>query len=1011
MKYIIDKEINLNENDSLNSKSYAITLQHAILNTPEENSFTIGLFGEWGSGKSSIVETAKSGLESDKSQKIKFVIYDAWKYANDSFRRMFLLKIQESLDFDKSDLMNSFYLNESEDVAIKHKLSIKKVLIIALILVTGLILINTIPIYSEGLKISLAIIISFLGLFATIFFKVFDELKINVQKPHLFAPEQFEECFKEMISKSTKSYGFIDKTLGWVTGDKFEKNIDKLVIVIDNIDRCNKELAYELLTDTKSFLGQADNVIFLIPVDDDALKQHIINSNACNKEAEEFLRKFFNVTIRIKPLKSFELFDFANNLNDSYKIGLNPDTVDIVSREYASNPRRIIQFYNNLQAELHNLSQNINPEFAKENESLICKLLIIREEWADFYKLICFNPHNLDGINQDKTNILNRNPDLDSFLENTVAISKGVNFSTLEKALSNGKNFSGLTNVLLNKFRVSKLAEIKEFLLDEEYDRELIFKFLIEELRSGVNSKRFKIQVLRIFNVILLLNENKVLSIHENRRIQNIISGKLHEFLDEIEDTRLLVLYSESLFSQGVSYLADFSIDFIKTEYAKENNEFSNFANKLVMSYVGYVFNEKLILRIRKPFATFFKNQEDPLVAYVDEKNVTKIITVEIFNFIIGKLQKIDSEDNSYKDILFIVQNKTLGNVENEAFFERINALKPTFNNHQFIQIIDIIKEVNLVLSNLNMKKQEDKLQFDTFYKKIFANRRVNNINRNILTETINSPEHIKIIVDFLYLSYCIGHHFNEAAPFFNQIANSNNVNRKIVNNVFLKLRKEDGYPLIPLYDVILSDKTYDEITFLLLEYILRSKDDKGNYRLDYPKLDVKIKEMSTHIFEESEFKVSITKFLEEMIEVGPIKESLTDIISSQSKENILLLSSKLQHLAFDKITEGDTLFDYEDNIELLNAISESGEKRHKVKLANVIVHKIPKRDTQDEAFTILEHSSGFNKRDTSKIIKLLEEFSENDELKERVYDIILKLKKNTQKTKCTDPSLNSVLK
>ena len=119
----------LNDNDSLNSKSYAETLQNTILSTDKDNSFTIGLFGEWGSGKSSIVETAKYELESD-NQKIKFVIYDAWKYANDSFRRMFLLKVQESLGFEKSDLMNSFYLNESEDVEIKHRLSPTKLFVI-----------------------------------------------------------------------------------------------------------------------------------------------------------------------------------------------------------------------------------------------------------------------------------------------------------------------------------------------------------------------------------------------------------------------------------------------------------------------------------------------------------------------------------------------------------------------------------------------------------------------------------------------------------------------------------------------------------------------------------------------------------------------------------------------------------------------------------------------------------------------------------------------------------------
>ena len=40
------------------------------------------------------------------------------------------------------------------------------------------------------------------------------------------------------------------------------------------------------------------------------LKRHIIKEeNNDTKEAEEFLRKFFSVTIRIKPFKRFDLYD------------------------------------------------------------------------------------------------------------------------------------------------------------------------------------------------------------------------------------------------------------------------------------------------------------------------------------------------------------------------------------------------------------------------------------------------------------------------------------------------------------------------------------------------------------------------------------------------------------------------------------------------------------------------------------------------------------------------------
>lgn len=53
----------------------------------------------------------------------------------------------------------------------------------------------------------------------------------------------------------------------------------QIIIVIDNVDRCNNEQAYNLLTDIKTFLSNEPyNIIFIIPVDDEALRKHILGS-------------------------------------------------------------------------------------------------------------------------------------------------------------------------------------------------------------------------------------------------------------------------------------------------------------------------------------------------------------------------------------------------------------------------------------------------------------------------------------------------------------------------------------------------------------------------------------------------------------------------------------------------------------------------------------------------------------------------------------------------------------
>jgi len=355
-KFIIDKEINLNESDFLKTKIYADNLSKIIRNAEVNKVFTIGVFGNWGTGKSSIVKTSNEYFEDEnikdenKNKKVKFITYDAWQYVNDSFRRMFLRKLREDLLYEETDLMSSFYENESTDVGNKYLLSPTRLAFIlgGLIFILGVL--TFIP-FKIDYKIPIYAIFTLLGLLITIISGAFHQLKISVTKPHFFAPEQFEECFKEIVSNSLSKK--TNRFLKWVKGDKSIQGLEKLVIVIDNIDRCSNDVAYNLLTDIKTFISSEPySIVFVIPVDDEALKKHIIKNSItgtdCEKEKEEFLRKFFNVTIRIKPYSETDMYSFAKKICMQSGLSFKPETINIASKEYATNPRRIIQLFNNL---------------------------------------------------------------------------------------------------------------------------------------------------------------------------------------------------------------------------------------------------------------------------------------------------------------------------------------------------------------------------------------------------------------------------------------------------------------------------------------------------------------------------------------------------------------------------------------------------------------------------------------------------------------------------------------
>ena len=79
----------------------------------------------------------------------------------------------------------------------------------------------------------------------------------------MFAPEQFEQCFQEMMEEALKP-NIIQRAFQFINRNPDCISHKKIVIVIDNIDRCNSEQSYNLLTDIKTFLcDERFNIVFV----------------------------------------------------------------------------------------------------------------------------------------------------------------------------------------------------------------------------------------------------------------------------------------------------------------------------------------------------------------------------------------------------------------------------------------------------------------------------------------------------------------------------------------------------------------------------------------------------------------------------------------------------------------------------------------------------------------------------------------------------------------------------
>jgi hypothetical protein len=330
------------------AKSLADIVEHC--DTP----FTVGLFGKWGSGKSTIAFMV--GEELGK-RKIPTVIFDVWKHEDDFLRRSFLKELVNQLRDQPGDyLKENFELNERLESSVtkvnegKFKINwpkVKQATKLAVLLLVALIIIGLLAAKLGFMKQCINLLFPLIGIVAGGSFLLWllksatqflttETTTFSIER--LQDPHEFEKEFERIITES---------------------KLNRILIIFDNLDRAGHDKAVETLTTIKTFLEPKDvkmkerHVVFLIPCDDKAIKRHFRAGDSTNgyenfRDDEEFLRKFFNTIIWIPEFIPSELEVFAGSCLKEVSISCldDPGIAWLITKAYRDNPRQIIQFIN-----------------------------------------------------------------------------------------------------------------------------------------------------------------------------------------------------------------------------------------------------------------------------------------------------------------------------------------------------------------------------------------------------------------------------------------------------------------------------------------------------------------------------------------------------------------------------------------------------------------------------------------------------------------------------------------
>lgn len=368
--------------------SYFVDILEYILEH-SKSPINIGFYGKWGVGKSSILNLFEKRLNEngDLKKKYRYLYVDAWKLSPQSLKQELLIELNKQLKvLDEEKITDELYNIKEEEFKVPPKLSgwnrLKEassyIAIFFAILIGGYIA----DLYTHSGILTPSIIAS-----------VVVPVLLAMMERFNIASLVFMRSSKRIIPKAESSHQFkkifdtmVDKTIR-------DKDNQSLVISIDNLDRCEDYVVVEMLGMIKTFMN-VKGCIFIIACDDDAIVKHLTGvkgTKYSDRDAIEFLTKFFQITIKIPPFIEGELENYAQSLVKTLPIHVDPVVTDILLAGATKNPRKIQQFLNNLvvltKLAEHKENENIITKGTiTQNTSFLTRLIVLREEWPKFYR-------------------------------------------------------------------------------------------------------------------------------------------------------------------------------------------------------------------------------------------------------------------------------------------------------------------------------------------------------------------------------------------------------------------------------------------------------------------------------------------------------------------------------------------------------------------------------------------------------------------------------------------------
>jgi Cdc6-like AAA superfamily ATPase len=316
---ILDAVLKEAGQDRFDHEAIAGVVADLTLNaTPPVN---IALFGPWGSGKSSFLGLLDKRLRAS-NQAVEVATYDAWKYGGRALKKHFVGSVAEQLGLGGEDFEKSLS-HDQESVRLdlwtwikENKKSLAVGALMALVLSVAWFFLVSLIIwavnwdagFSKATQVAVTTVGTVLSLgFAALLFgpKVLESAVVKVKEAAPETDDEFAKSFQRLVTMS------INVSKG-----------ERLVVFIDELDRCGPTDVVATLIDLKTFLD-VDGCIFVVAADREVLERALRKVPQANPVRDEdpyystpgaFLDKIFQHQIPLPPLRPQALTRFAREL-------------------------------------------------------------------------------------------------------------------------------------------------------------------------------------------------------------------------------------------------------------------------------------------------------------------------------------------------------------------------------------------------------------------------------------------------------------------------------------------------------------------------------------------------------------------------------------------------------------------------------------------------------------------------------------------------------------------------